>query len=642
MKGIKTISLIMFAFLAMLAPAFAEVNFEKIKIDPEEPTTDQNLTGIFNVTTNTSTVNYTWYNNSDIFEQDNVSYDNGTLKDVPLDSDNTNEGDTWTFEVYAEDYEGANETENVSVDILHDITVEKAEIVTEDPKTTDDLVCEFNITTGGELDIVEARWHNGSDTIYNDIDDYEVGETGEDTLYSTFTKKGQEWTCEIFAETEEGQNATQESGEAEIENTAPELDISDQEVNVEEDFSLDLEDYTTDPDVDDGVDSLDFTLLEAPDEMELDESELSWTPEMDDEGTHEVKVHVIDESGDADEQTFELDVVKEMLVIDRLRASCEPRRCDDDLDEDGGVIEEVRPGSTLELDIRLENLWEDDHSIRDIEVYGYLEGMAGKREQEVEEDLRRIRPDSREEVTLEFDIPKETNEDTYLLDFEVEGEDDEDNFYEIGPIYIDVDVEKEDDKMYFKRASVFPSTVGCNRDFNLNVNVKNIGAYDQDNAQLLIESDALDISESELFDVESGEYDDDYTEFNEEFEFTVSDAVNPGNYDIELRAYYEDGVMYETETVTLTVEECAVTPPDEEEEEEDEEDEEEEEEEDKVEVIEDPELTTPPTQEPVEAEPVEDEEEPFLESDAFLYILAAAFVILLAAVVMLAIIAFRR
>ncbi|MFW6383218.1 MAG: hypothetical protein ACOCZQ_01090 [Nanoarchaeota archaeon] len=650
MKGIKTISLIMLAFLAMLAPALAEVTIEEIKIDPAKPTTPDNLTGIFNVTTNTTfkTVNVTWYNNSNEFEKNNVTNDveNGTefQWDKKVSSADTNEGDIWTFEVYAEDEE-SNQTKNVSVTIPHSIEVEKAEIVTEEPKTEDDLVCEFNITTEGEIETVEAKWYNHSVLTKTDtITGYEKGTKSESILSSSDTNKNGKWKCKIFAETDEGQNDTKETGEVEIENTPPKLDISDKEVNVEEEFTLDLDDETEDPDVDNGVEELTFDWAsdyEPPEGMELEDGEITWTPEIDDEGTHDVEIRYKDEESSWNTEFFEIEVKRDMLVIDRLRASCSPRRCDDDLDIDGGVIEEVKPGSTLELRIRLENLWEDDHSMRDIETTAYLEGMAGKRDQKVEEELRRIRPDDREEITLEFDIPPEADEETYLLDFEVEAEDDDGNFFEIGPIDIDVDVEKEDDRMYFKSASVFPSTIGCNRDITLNVNVKNTGAYDQSNAELLIENDELDIKETELFDVESGDYDDSYTEFKKEYDFSISDAVSSGEYDIELRAYYEEGVMYESETVTLTVEECEVTPPEEEEEEKEEEEEEEEEEE--VEVIKDPELTTPPTQEPVEAEPVEEEEEvPFLESTAFIYILVAAFVILLAAVIMLAVIAFRR
>ncbi len=639
MKSLKTLLLIIFACLAIAAPALAEVNIESVKITPDEPKTTDDLNCTFVATTNTSfdVVNLTWYNNTKVHDSYSIEYENNTEHSEVLDSAHTREGETWKCEVYAQDNE-TNQTRSDEVEIEEteentaEVTIEYLEIITDEPRTTDNLECSFNATTNISFDTVEIRWYNNTELfLSNDITNiYINGTEHTDILYSMDTKKADIWKCEVYVRDKDASDTREDS--VLIRNTEPVISsISDKKANVESSFSYTVE--VDDPDVDDNADSLTYELLKKPDDMEIDEDgRISWTPTIEQEGEHEVEVRVRDESNAHDTETFKIDVDRQMLSLDRLRASCSPRRCYDDLDEDGGIIEEVRPGSTLELDVRLRNLWDSDNDIRDIEIEGFLERMGGEGNQEIDKSIRRLRAGRTEEVTLSFDIPLSTDEDTYLLELYIEGEDDDGTFYDIGPIDIDVEVEKEDEKLYFRTASVFPSSVRCERDITIRTRIQNIGDRDQDNAQLAIMSQELNIEEFEFFDVESGDYSDRHTQFENDYRFTISDTVSPGNYEIELRAYYEDGNIYEREILDVRVNECEVP---------EEEEEEEKEEEEEVEVIDDPGL--PPTQvpAPVPAEPIE-EEKAFTDTTAFLFILGGAFVVLLAMVILLAIIAFRR
>ncbi len=642
MKGLKTLSLIIFVCLAMTAVAIADVEINKVEISPEEPNRLNDLECSFNITSDNSfeDINISWYRDGDWFSSDIITneYENGTVDTVILDAENTHDGEEWICKVHAEDGDGDIKTEERVAEIATaDISLEYVEITPENPKTGDNLECSFRATTDVEFETIEINWFNNTESfLTNDITGQYVNDTEHtETLPSTDTKKGETWGCEVLIQDGEAEDSGE--NEVTIQNTAPVISsISDKKVNVERSFSFDVR--VTDPDVDDGVDELTYDLTQRPDGMTINENgRIRWTPTLEQEGEHQVTVRVRDESGEVDTESFEIEVDRQMLAITRLDASCSPTRCYDDIDtEDGGYIERVRPGSTIELEVRVENLWSERNDINDIEIIGILERMGTQNELDVEESIRRLRPGRNERVTLSFDIPYDVDEDTYLLDLSVEGEDDDGTYYYIGLIEIDVEIEKENEKLYFKTASLFPSTVACNRDFSLRTNVKNIGSRDQESAQLVIESGALDIYEHEFFDVDRGYYDDRDTEFQKDFGFSISDDVSPGNYEVEVRAYYEDGSRFEREILTIRVNECETptpTPPANDVDEEDEEEE--------VEVIEQPGTQQPIGQpSPVTAQPVTDE--PFFESDAFLYVLVAAFVVLAFMVVLLAVIAFKK
>ncbi|MGM5483093.1 MAG: hypothetical protein ACQESF_06515, partial [Nanobdellota archaeon] len=262
-----------------------------------------------------------------------------------------------------------------------------------------------------------------------------------------------------------------------------------------------------------------------------------------------------------------------------------------------------------------------------------------------EEEIGKLDPEEEDSVTLKFDIPEETDEDTYDLELEITGEDEDGTDYEI-ILDIEVDVEKEDDDIIFKRAQLQPTTVSCYRDVTLRVEVKNIGADDQDGVELAVENGALGISDSQFFDLEEGDYDDDDTEYEKTYNFDIDDSINEGTYDIEIKAYYEDSGKYELKRLPLTVRDCdrdstSSSGSDDDSTSTENGDEEESQE---VEVIENKQPPTQQKEDVTKAQPIDESstKESFYDSTTFLVLLGLTFVILLGGVIALAVIAFKK
>lgn len=508
------------------------------------------------------------------------------------------------------------------------------------PKTADSLSCKFTVTGNQSSYDVDLEWSKAGSVVASDNLTASNG-TEVTRPLSQDIKKNDVWLCQVKAEDNSGNQDTGQTNQVTVQNTAPTMsNIGGRNVNTLE--TLSFTPNVNDPDVSDGIDSLTYSISNAPNGMSINSNNgrITWEPLENQTGTYNnIQVSATDGSA-SDSKAFSVTVKQMKLAIDDLDVECSPD-CDDNLDEeDGGTIEEVRPGSTLELQIDLENLWDDDvddHDIEDVEIIGTLEDIGDEDEQEEEEDIDKIDPGDSESVTLKFDIPRDADEDTYDLDLEITGEDEDGTDYSID-LEIEVEVEKEDDEIIFDRADLQPTTITCNRDIELRVRVKNIGSDDQDDAELVVRNSQLEISENDFFDIEEGDYDDDDTEFERTYNFQIADSVDAGTYQIELRAYYEDQDEYERTLLPLTVRDCEPATPD------DDEEEEQQEEEEEVEVIENQQPPTQ-TQGPQVAQPVTettDSVESFMESNAFIAVLAVAFIILLIAVIVLAVVAFRR
>lgn len=511
------------------------------------------------------------------------------------------------------------------------------------------LDCAFTISGDQASYSTDVTWYKNGTA--HTADDQTITASNNTLTHTTSTgdieagdlSKTDVWTCEVTA-TDGVLTAALNSSTVTIANSAPSITTSAKttaKTGVAYSYDVDATDA-------DG-DTLTYSLTTSPTNMTINSATgaISWTASEAQVGSHSVVVEVADSDGATDTESFSVAVTVMKLALDKLDASCSPS-CDEDLnEEDGGSLKEVEPGSTIEIDIKLENLWdddEDDHNIENIDITATLEDMGDEDEQEEEDEIDKIKPGDKETVTFTFEVPEEVDEGTYDLEIDIEGEDEDGTDYDLS-VTIEIDVEKQKDQLTFKKAMFSPATVRCSRDTQLSVNVKNIGSNDQDNAQLTIRSSPLGISENDFFDVEEGDYDDDDTEFEKRYSFNIPSNVKSGTYDVELKAYYEDDDEYERKTVTLTVESCEDTttstpstqqPTTQEPKEE-------------VEVIQQP-IQTPqvdPTQTegPVFAKPVtktEKSEESFFESSAFTVVLVILVLALLGGVVYLAYVAFGR
>jgi hypothetical protein len=219
-------------------------------------------------------------------------------------------------------------------------------------------------------------------------------------------------------------------------------------------------------------------------------------------------------------------------------------------DEDGGKID-VLPGSKIELEIELENLYNDvdDVEIVDISVEGTLESIDEG--DDISDDAREfdLNSEKKKKITLEFNIPKEVEDGDYDLILEIEGEN-ERGFSYFKEIEFEVEVDKEKHDVIFDNLKFSNDNLRCGGEAELNVNIVNLGTSEEDVA-LTITNDKLNINMLESFTLNEDPFVKD-NRFRKTYKLQLPDDTNPGKYIFFADLAFEGGL--EREIVQLNVE----------------------------------------------------------------------------------------
>ena len=273
-----------------------------------------------------------------------------------------------------------------------------------------------------------------------------------------------------------------------------------------------------------------------------------------------------------------------MLEIEDLEI-CVDGDCDDY--DDGDEVEEIEPGSEIEIRINAENLFQDEANleIEDVEFRFFADD--GDLDEEEDEDMGDIDTEEEESGTLSLTLDDDIDEDDYRIEITLFGEDE--NGAEHGEQWdLDFVVEREDEMISIRTADVDDQTISlcpnANRQTQLEMRIENEGSDDSDEIVLVAKNDLLGFFYRSLeIDLDT---DDDVTKTAT---ITVPSDASPGTYQIDIYTYfdldaYDDEDINNYRSVDLRVEECEQ----EEEQEEQEEQEENESEDEEVVVIEEP------------------------------------------------------
>ncbi|MBW2975638.1 hypothetical protein KY366_08010 [Candidatus Woesearchaeota archaeon] len=260
---------------------------------------------------------------------------------------------------------------------------------------------------------------------------------------------------------------------------------------------------------------------------------------------------------------------KGQLLLDNVKAKVEG---DKDSLDNGDSIKDVRPGDKIEFTGDIENTFldDDDIEIQDVEITITIKNIDDEGDDDLEEsdDAGDIDAGDEESFSIEFEIPEDVDEGDYDIDLIVEAEDENGAKHAI-EWDLTLKVEKEKHEIQITKATVSPSKIGCSRDINIEVDLKNQGRNDEDEVVVLIESSALDIDNEDITipEIEEGTGDD--TEFEKKYPFTIDEKVKAGNYQIKVNVYYDTDTLSDSKTLDLTVEKCQAEEEETEEEEED-------------------------------------------------------------------------
>ena len=320
--------------------------------------------------------------------------------------------------------------------------------------------------------------------------------------------------------------------------------------------ATELAQYTYDVDATDpDGDVLIFSLITRPSGMSISSSSgvILWTPILSQLGLNNVTVNVSDGILNTT-QSFQINVDKgPKLVISDLDVKVD-KKTDKNLNNNTKIDKEAVPGSIVEFKLEIENLFtdEEDLKIKDIDVEVTIEDIDDGDDLAEDADEFDIKPEKNKDVSIEFDIPLEVDEDIYDVIINIEGKDENGTTHAI--IWgLELEVEKESHEIRIIRAALTPSTIRCQRQISINTEIINTGSDDEDDVTLEATSADLGIS-SLTADIELDEGTDD-NRFTKLITKSISADAAPGIYPITINAYY-GSTLSESKTVDLTVEDC--------------------------------------------------------------------------------------
>ena len=317
-------------------------------------------------------------------------------------------------------------------------------------------------------------------------------------------------------------------------------------------YTYDVE--ATDPD----GNALIFSLITKPSGMSISSSTgvISWTPTTAQSGLNNVMVSVSDGSLTA-EQSFNIIVGKgPRLIISDLDVKIDAKT-DKSIQNNTKISREAAPGSKVEFNLEVENLFTDDEDleIEDIDVEITIENIDDGDDLDEDVDEFDLKAGKNEDLTIKFDIPLEVDEDIYDVIISIEGQDENQTTHEI-LWNLELQVEKEKHEIRILKAGITPLIISCQRQVALNAEIINTGTEDEDDATLEITSPELGISSvTKGLELDEGTEDNRFTKQVTEL---IGKDVPAGVYPVTFNTYY-DSSLSETKTVDLTVEECELT-----------------------------------------------------------------------------------
>jgi len=234
---------------------------------------------------------------------------------------------------------------------------------------------------------------------------------------------------------------------------------------------------------------------------------------------------------------------------------------------DFGEDEDIGPGSTLEFDFRIENLFSDrdDIEIQDVSVTVTIKEIDDEEDIDEESDTFDLDPEEKEDAFLELKIPLKVKDADYDIEILVEGED-EDGVEHKVEWNLEMEVKKESHDLYIQSASLTKDKLSCSRVTSLKGKVINLGNRDEDDVKIEAKNPSLDLDYTKTVNLVEDPYDDD-NEYEATIPIVVKDDVKAGTYPIDLNVYLKGRILFDTEKVNLVIENCKTAEEEKEEEE---------------------------------------------------------------------------
>ncbi len=218
----------------------------------------------------------------------------------------------------------------------------------------------------------------------------------------------------------------------------------------------------------------------------------------------------------------------------------------DDLDSGGSA--DIEPGTSVDVEVEVENIGSEDMEDIEVEVR-ILDIRDGNRDIEEDADEFDLDAGDEETATVGVNIPDDLDEDSYDIIIEVRGVDDS-GARHVATLRGELDVEKEDHDLRLS-AELSAAEISCTRTPTVDVTVRNLGEDDEDDVRITATSSALGVSE-EASDLDLDEGD----RLHRSFALTLTQA-REGSYAIDVRVYRDNNDLEDTASLPLRITACA-------------------------------------------------------------------------------------
>jgi len=244
--------------------------------------------------------------------------------------------------------------------------------------------------------------------------------------------------------------------------------------------------------------------------------------------------------------------VKGRLEIEDLDVTVETEVDDNVIDGDT-ISQSAKPLDRLEFDLTIANNYpndEDDIQIEDITVKVTIKDIDDGRDIKEETSRFDIDADSDDDVTIEMEVPRDVEEQSYDVVIEVEGRDElRIKQTDVWNVKLTVDKDSHDLKIY--SSSIIPNKVKCGDLATLSVDVVNFGSKDENDARFTAQSIdlGLDIDEQDL---EINEDPDD-NDYRNSYRINVPKNLASGTYTVTMKSFYSGNIADDLVRQTLEV-----------------------------------------------------------------------------------------
>ncbi len=271
-----------------------------------------------------------------------------------------------------------------------------------------------------------------------------------------------------------------------------------------------------------------------------------YVPESQDSGRQTIGQITATSNGQVVVSTDVVLVTATMLEIKKVKIDIDG---DEDSVSDGENVE-VEPGDEVVLSITVENNFDDNIEIQDIEVSVDQDDDIDWNE---DDELSDLSEDDDDVVDFTLEIPSDADRGTYTVDIKVTGEDENGARHE-DKLSFDIELDRNSREITVQDMSISPAQISCGGKITITTKVENTGTRDEPKAVLILKNEDLALFNRWIeLDIDE---DDAVTKT---YSFTVDKDTPSGEYLIEARTYYENSRESDTYYESLTVKSCGTT-----------------------------------------------------------------------------------